>query len=276
VSRERIRTLKPEFFRDEKIKLLSRDARLVAIGLISRADDRGRQANESQAILGHIFPGGDVNAKQLARWVGEIVGVGFSKLYAHGPFEYLWLPNFWKHQVINRPTESDYPPHPDDMFADMPITEAIKVYRTEVLTEKLTEFVREDLTPPRAGARSVPFLEEETTLQGTEEIHARVRELFTYWQERCGHAAAKLTSERRTKIQARLKDGYTPEQVREGIDGAARDPFVSDGGRRYDDIELICRNGSKLESFIARNTVGPVQPSGLQMIQGLAAREETP
>lgn len=170
MSRERIRTIKPEFFRDEKIKLLSRDARLVAVGLISRSDDRGRQANESQGILGHIFPGGDVTAKQLARWLGEILMVCFARPYADGPFEYLWLPNFWKHQVINKPTESDYPQHPEERFAHLSIKDAIKAFRKEQdpdqVPEELREFVpesvREDVQPPRAGAHSVPFLSSST------------------------------------------------------------------------------------------------------------------
>ncbi len=278
MSRERIRTFKPEFFRDEKIKLVSRDARLLALGLISRSDDRGRQANESQAILGHVFPGGDVNTRQLAKWLGEIVAVGFSRLYAHGPFEYLWLPNFWKHQVINRPTESDYPAHPEDCYADVPITEAIKAYRTDQLTESLREFnsdyLSDHLTPPRAGARSVPVpssKEVGETSQGTESIDAQARELFEYWREKCGHPAAKLTAERRRKIVARLHEGYSPERVREGIDGAARSPFVNDQGHRFDDIELICRNGTKLEQFAGRLASPTGRSKGERATDRLAA-----
>lgn len=166
MSRERIRTVKPEFFRDEKIKSLSRDARLLAIGLISRSDDRGRQANEERAIVGHTFPGGDVSLRQLAKWTGDILAVGFARLYGEAPFEYLWLPNFWKHQVINKPTESDYPPHPEERFAHIfPIKDAIRAFRKEQDREagrderpdKLPEFLREEVRPPRAGAHSVPI-----------------------------------------------------------------------------------------------------------------------
>lgn len=49
-----------------------------------------------------------------------------------------------------------------------------------------------------------------------------------------------------------MKDGYTVEQIRQGIDGAAVAAHVSENGVTHDDIELICRNGSKLDSFIAR------------------------
>jgi hypothetical protein len=81
-----------------------------------------------------------------------------------------------------------------------------------------------------------------------EEVH----ELFDYWRERCDHPLAKLTAERVTKIRARRRDGYTVEFIKQAIDGAAVAPFVNEQGRRFDDLELICRNGTKLESFAGR------------------------
>jgi len=88
-----------------------------------------------------------------------------------------------------------------------------------------------------------------------------VRDLFGYWQQQCRHPQAKLTRDRGRKVLARLREGYTPEQVQQAIDGAARAAFVNDDGKRFDDLELICRNGSKLEDFIGRaakaNGTGP-------------------
>jgi hypothetical protein len=79
-----------------------------------------------------------------------------------------------------------------------------------------------------------------------------VNELFAYWQQQCGHPHARLTPERKARIAARLKQGYTVEQIRQAIDGAACGAFVNEAGKRFDDIELICRSGSKLESFVER------------------------
>ena len=81
-----------------------------------------------------------------------------------------------------------------------------------------------------------------------------VRELFDYWRAQCEHPNARLSADRRGKIQARLSEGYTEEQIRRAIDGAARRAFVNGDGRRFDDIELICRHGAKLESFIERES----------------------
>lgn len=82
-------------------------------------------------------------------------------------------------------------------------------------------------------------------------------EIFQEWQERCHHPQAKLSPERRRKIEGRLKEGATREEFRTAIEGAAKAAHVSDSGQRFDDIELICRNRTKFESFIARTAAVP-------------------
>jgi len=100
-----------------------------------------------------------------------------------------------------------------------------------------------------------------------------VRELFAYWQEQCGHPQAKLSPERRGKIEGRLREGFTAPQIQEAIDGAARGAFVNEAGKRFDDIELICRNATKLESFIGRPAAAARResPSDLLRAMGFSA-----
>lgn len=52
----RIRTLKPEFWQDEKLSLLDPLTRLVFLGLISIADDAGRVLDNVKFIDGQLFP----------------------------------------------------------------------------------------------------------------------------------------------------------------------------------------------------------------------------
>jgi hypothetical protein len=94
-----------------------------------------------------------------------------------------------------------------------------------------------------------------------------VHEIGAYWRDRCGHERAKIDGRRYRAVRARLVEGAraskatTPEarleeakaEIREAIDGAAAAPNVNERtGERYDDLELICRNQSKLDSFRAR------------------------
>jgi len=81
-------------------------------------------------------------------------------------------------------------------------------------------------------------------------------EIFKYWCEvmKKNPATTKLTPKREKAIKARLKDGYTTEQIKQAIDGCRLDPFSmgqNDRQKPFNDIELICRTGEKLESFLS-------------------------
>lgn len=80
------------------------------------------------------------------------------------------------------------------------------------------------------------------------------REVFDYWLKVMGKNPnqVKFSPERKTKIQQRLKD-YSVEQIKRGINGCKRSAHhmgKNDSNTKYNDIELICRNATKLESFI--------------------------
>ena len=56
-----------------------------------------------------------------------------------------------------------------------------------------------------------------------------------------------------SKIKARLAEGCTVADLKLAIDGCHRSPFhmgENDNNRKYDSLELIVRDGSKVQSFI--------------------------
>jgi hypothetical protein len=111
----RIRTIKPSFWGDEKVSELSREARLLFIGLVSMADDDGRFLASHQAIAGYIFPNDDdVSVKRLRSLLDELACQGMITLYDKGRIRYGALPQFRKHQRISHPQRSTLPPPPHD------------------------------------------------------------------------------------------------------------------------------------------------------------------
>lgn len=123
--RPRIRTLKPEMWADEKVGQLSRDARLLFVGLITMADDQGRLRGMPAGILGHVFPY-DVDAlRKLDGWLQELTASGLVVTYAHGGITYFYLPGFTRHQVINRSKDSTLPvpPHAAEVTPPVPVPE---------------------------------------------------------------------------------------------------------------------------------------------------------
>lgn len=79
----------------------------------------------------------------------------------------------------------------------------------------------------------------------------QVRELFDHWREATSHERAKLTSDRASKIRARLRDGYSPADLLRAIDGAAAKPEVVNG-RTYDDLTSIFKGGATVEKYMGR------------------------
>lgn len=98
-----------------------------------------------------------------------------------------------------------------------------------------------------------------------------VREVFDHWVATMGKkTGAKLSADRRRKIQARLREGYTVDQLKQAVDGCAasayhmaRDPTKNPDGTVYNDLELICRSGSKVENFIQKLNLQPMREAML-------------
>lgn len=129
--RPRIRTLKPEMWQDENVGCLSRDARILLVGLITMADDEGRLRAPGAAILGHVFPYDGDAPRKLAGWLDEVVASGMVLRYAHKGLPYLAFRHWKRHQQINRARMSELPPPPDSRV----VTEnAVKTPRP--ITEK--------------------------------------------------------------------------------------------------------------------------------------------
>jgi len=85
------------------------------------------------------------------------------------------------------------------------------------------------------------------------QLHNNIKEIFNFWKKELNHPQAKLTKDRKIKIGARLKEGYTIKQCKKAILGCKASAYhMGDNKDKkiYDSIELIFRKGDKLEQFI--------------------------
>ncbi len=109
----RIRSIKPEFWSSPKVGKVSRDARLLFIGLWNEADDDGRLLGQTKRLAGIIFPfDDDVESKQDEQWLVELQLAGLVVRYSVGDAGYLSIPGFNDHQKIDKRTPSRLPPPP--------------------------------------------------------------------------------------------------------------------------------------------------------------------
>ncbi len=103
------RMIRPEFWTDEKIVLLTPYARLLFIGLWQLADDDGRFEWAAGRIKLQLFPADDLD---IGPFWAELGGSGLVTQYSVGGKDYGSIPNFLKHQKIHPDRPSRLPPPP--------------------------------------------------------------------------------------------------------------------------------------------------------------------
>ncbi len=109
----RIRSLKPEFWEDEEIGMLSRDARLLFMACWSAADDEGLLRWSSANLKASAFRyDDDITTATLEELMAELAASPFVVPYKGGKAQQslAWIPGFHKHQKPNRPQPSKLPP----------------------------------------------------------------------------------------------------------------------------------------------------------------------
>lgn len=105
----RIRTIKPEFWTDEKVVGISAFARLVFIGLWNFVDDYGRAPYSPVRIKMQILPADHVDFPQL---LAEISGADLITIYDVDGKQFFQVNGFEKHQKIDKRAKSKCPDPP--------------------------------------------------------------------------------------------------------------------------------------------------------------------
>lgn len=102
----RIRTIKPDFWRDESLAMVSPEACLLAIGLLNHCDDEGYFNANPKLVESDIFPLRELSKKTTVL-IQELCTIGYLELFQGDDGKtYGHVKNFEKHQVINKKTPS--------------------------------------------------------------------------------------------------------------------------------------------------------------------------
>lgn len=112
----RIRTIKPEFWADEKLGPMSATTRLVFLGLISMADDRGRLVDSEKQIDAFIFP---YSSETCRRALADLSSNGRIVRGSTASGQKIIQIAHWHHQKIDKPNiHGALPPIVDDSTND--------------------------------------------------------------------------------------------------------------------------------------------------------------
>ncbi|MCS1351178.1 hypothetical protein [Mechercharimyces sp. CAU 1602] len=106
----RKRMIDPNYWTDEKLGTCEPMARMTFMGLISNADDEGRLSGHPALISSLLFPyDSHITHVQVSEWLKQLEDKGMIHSYKVDGQTYIQLPNFSKHQTINRSTASKLP-----------------------------------------------------------------------------------------------------------------------------------------------------------------------
>lgn len=90
-----------------------------------------------------------------------------------------------------------------------------------------------------------------------ESFKNEIQEVFEFWKVTFNkNNRTILDNQRKSKIQARLKEGYTVEDIKTAIVGCSKSQFHIEGN--HTDLTLICRDATKLDHFLAMSNPAQV------------------
>ena len=112
--------------------------------------------------------------------------------------------------------------------------------------------------------------------------------VFRHWQAEHNHPTAKLDQKRRKRINARLEEGFSPDELCKAISGAKYDAWImgkNPSNRKYDGIETLLRDAAQVERLrdlvnndhakaVATGEYSAVTASNLENIQRWLERED--
>lgn len=214
----RNRMIKPQFWDDSKIAKISRDARLLYIGMWNFCDDLGVIRADVVWLKSKIFPFDQIQIQQFEKICQEILRNGFISLFSYRNEKFYYLPKFSLHQKINKPNFDDVNVPKELLFKNLSkITEQSRNNHgliTEQSIPKIEEEIedKDDIIPPiippigdteilqkqkelsdwekRLNIREQELIKREATIKASEVKPAKIdfvadefREIFNTWLE---------------------------------------------------------------------------------------------
>jgi hypothetical protein len=254
----RIRTVKPELLTHEDLFILEKETglpiRLAFVGLFTVCDRDGKFKWQPNRIKLAVLPYDELD---FSRVLDALVTRGFIRMYSVNNEIFGVIPTWNKHQVINnRESASEIPDPEENSYISTASTREARVVvasATPLVRAPVEGKGREGKGKGREGDKGAAPPIGETSV------------IFSYWQKVMNHPQSKLDDKREKLMKARLKDGYTVEQICKAIDGCKISSYhrgENANGTVYDSLDLICRDGAKLDSFIGHAERGPIKQAG--------------
>lgn len=206
----RIRTIKPDFWKDEDLSELPEITHLFAAALLNYADDEGYFNANPKLIKAELFPLREPSLS-IHGMLNELSNMGYLTLFSDGSGKFYGLiNNFTKHQKINRPTVSKL----------SSITETCAVV-TELSVNAHGKLTESSLSPhPRKGKEG-KGKEGKGDMSGKPDDAAcenlPEHEAIEYLNKKTGRNYRPVESNLKL-VRGRLREGFTLEDLKAVVD----------------------------------------------------------
>lgn len=268
----RIRTIKPDVARHEGLFQLEQETglpiRFAWAVLPTVCDREGRFKWRPNVLKLDILPFDDCDfSRVLDAWAtrGQVVK------YRVGDAWFGLIPTWAKHQVVNNKEKpSDIPPLDDADEVYSPNNQAVPnacATRGPRVNDASPEVLGKDQGEGkgREGEKEGKGKGKDVQSSCRSTPSSDVQEVFDHWKQVHNHPRAQLDEKRRKVIQRALKS-YSLADLKLAIDGCKKSDFhqgKNDARTVYDSIQLILRDGDKIDSFIA---LAAKKPKGGEML----------
>lgn len=224
------RRLYAGFIKGQRINKLSLQAEAWFWRVYAVADDFGNCDADPELLRSATKGHRKVTAKQVERWLEEMRAVGLVSFYEQKGERYLHILRFEETQPAgkNGKRYKRFPlPGESGCIQVNPVSSSASHSHTHNQNNNQISFVEQ------------------------------ARRVFGFWREYMKHPKAALDTKREKAITARLRDGYSVEDLTVAVRGCRLTPHnmgKNDRNQVYDDIELICRDAAHVDRFIRTAT----------------------
>lgn len=261
----RIRTIKPEFWGDEKLSLLDPLTRLVYLGLISQADDAGRLVDNVKHLDGMLFPSTDDTCRESLEILARLSRI--LRYVAPSGQHLIQIVN-WRHQKIAHPSEYVLPAPAADDFS-----QAVGTQGDTASLAQVSRGLRESRVRVSRDARdsiSTSTNDQQRRL-APRAMTSEEQAVFDHFLQL--HPKRRMSEQKaRRIIGARLKT-FTPDELCAALDANLADSWHAE--RRKHELSYTLRDDEMVSGWLAkaepRETVGALDEGAVLRAIGLAS-----
>lgn len=227
----RDRMIRFKFWDDEKLSSIPMQARLLFIGTWNIADDSGVLKGNPKYIKSQLFPYDEnLRLSELKSWIDALIENRMLVPFEHSGESYLYIRNFNVHQRVDKPSKTRN-------VSEAVLNEILEtlLYHSESRTIGLL---------PEVKLSKVKLNEVEVNTTRDTSIEIDFIEKFNSIKK----SKFKMTSKVKSSLAARLKDGYTLEQIITAVQNCNSDQYHKENPQ-YLTPEFILRV-DKLEKYL--------------------------